>query len=301
MTATEEMAHCSNHTYFSAGCGDCSTAELFQLTHGSKLNKKRYAIHHLTIDPGRPSPHIQLLRSQVHSVLKIFFANSKMKVIKAIKAEFAKLNKVDEDINQKDFVTAANDAVDWEIVIDDLALDLSQAYETAEKEGITQLAMKVDYSEVSSAALVYAKKRAAEMIGKRWVDGVLVDNPNAKFVIADTTRDDLKDLIERAFSKQTSFDEFEQAIELSGTFSDSRAALIAKTEIAMAHVQGNLAMWKQSGIVQTVGVVLSDNHTVTDECDAAATNGPYQISIVPMLPIHPGCLCGFVAVELKEP
>lgn len=35
----------------------------------------------------------------------------------------------------------------------------------------------------------YARDRAAEMVGKKWVDGKLIDNPNAYWRIDESTRD----------------------------------------------------------------------------------------------------------------
>lgn len=298
MIATEEMAHCSSHTYFSSGCGECSTAELFRIMYSDKLEKKRYDIHHLTIDPGRPTPHIQLMCSQLHSVLKIFLTNSKMHVIKAVKKELQNLKKAGE-VESK-VLKAALDAIKWDDIVIDVSSDLSGAYEAGAKEGIAQLSMKVDYNEINESALSYANKRAAEMIGKKYIDGELIENSNAKFSISDTTRDDIKDLVEKVFKEQSSFEEFELAVKTAGTFSDYRANMIARTEIAMAQVRGNLEMWKQSGIVQTVNIVLSGNHVIEDQCDEAASSGPHPISSVPLLPLHPSCMCGYLAVELRE-
>lgn len=297
MIEVAEKAHCSQHTYFANGCGDCAVAFLYQLE-TTKLAKVQHDIHHLTIDPGRPSPHIQLLRSQLHSVLKIFLSNSRLDVIIAVKKALADLQKADSPEQQ--IYKAALEAVKWDDIVIDVSSDLSQAYEGGAKEGVAQLSMKVEHSEINSSAKAYAEKRSAEMIGKRYVDNELVDNPNAKFVISDTTRDDLKDLIEKAFSKGTTFEDFEAAIKSAGTFSDARANLIARTEIAMAQVRGNMDMWKKSGIVQTVSIVLSGNHVEVDECDEAANGGPFPIHGVPVLPLHPLCMCGYLAVELRE-
>jgi len=68
---------------------------------------------------------------------------------------------------------------------------------------------------VNEAARDYAHDRAAEMVGKKWVDGVLVDNPDAQWAITETTRDVAAGIIEDASTVKTPMNEIQDAIRSS--------------------------------------------------------------------------------------
>ena len=70
-----------------------------------------------------------------------------------------------------------------------------------------------------------------------------------------------------------------------------------------AEEHGVLDSWKASGIVETIDVQLSADHSVEDECDDAADGGPYEIDDLdlPELPIHPGgCQCSYRINSIAE-
>jgi hypothetical protein len=133
----------------------------------------------------------------------------------------------------------------------------------------------------------------------RRVNGKLIENPNAKWAISDTTRDDLRAVIRDVFEpEKISLADVERRIEDSGIFDDKRATMIARTEIARAQTEGNLEAWQQSGLVAKVDVVLSAMHDQDDECDDAASGGPYDVDDVPDVPLHPNCECALVIAEV---
>jgi SPP1 gp7 family putative phage head morphogenesis protein len=80
-------------------------------------------------------------------------------------------------------------------------------------------------------------------------------------------------------------------VQDSQAFSDVRAETIGRTEIARAHVQGNLTAWKASGVVDKKEWLTAE--ACCDEC--AELNG----MIVDIddefpggdAPLHPNCLC----------
>ena len=92
----------------------------------------------------------------------------------------------------------------------------------------------------------------------------------------------------------------ENRIEQSGIFSDVRASTIARNEIARAQTQGNLEAWKQSGIVQQVTWLLSEDHDKDDVCNELADGSPYPVEDVPDLPAHVNCLCSLILTEAEE-
>lgn len=155
-------------------------------------------------------------------------------------------------------------------------------------------------SAVNEAASTWAKKRAAEMVGMKWVDDELVENDNPKWAISSTTRDDIRELVTNAFEERTSIKELADSIQHAGTFSASRAKMIAATEGSRAQQQGNLSGWKGSGVVKTVELLLSEDHDVPDECDDVAEAGPYELDNTPDVPVHPNCFCVLNVAELTD-
>lgn len=161
------------------------------------------------------------------------------------------------------------------------------------EEGIT--------NSVETRAISYAKKRSAELVGKRWVNGELVNNPNAKWAITDSTRDMLKQTIASGVENQLSTDALAESIEKSYAFSEARAETIARTEIAKAHTEGNYAAWQESGAVVGKAWILSSEHDLDDVCNGNADDGVIGLDEAfssgdMMPPAHPNCECGWYAV-----
>lgn len=80
----------------------------------------------------------------------------------------------------------------------------------------------------------FAKDRSAEMVGRKFVDGKLVENPNAKWVITDTTRNNINKLIQDVASGKLKATDLRQAIIDSEAFSKERAEKIARSELVNA-------------------------------------------------------------------
>ena len=176
----------------------------------------------------------------------------------------------------------------------------------------TTAAMAIDHTIIgqsNEAARVWSNNRAAEMVGMRWENGVLVPNSNAKWQITDTTRNMLRDIFEDVFAQEVSpMNEIIDRVQSSGAFSDARAAMIAKTEVSRAQTQGVFAAWMKTGLVQSYNFLVSG----VNPCErclsiAAGTSEwgkpPFKFTDGP-LPIddtHPNCMCDIVAAELIDP
>lgn len=147
----------------------------------------------------------------------------------------------------------------------------------------------------------YARRRGAEMVGKRWVDGELVDNPNPTWAIPQTTRDMVRGLVKKATDEGWSNDKLKKSLTESFAFSDTRAETIARTELAMADMQGNLMGWRASGVVVAKRWIMSNVHDIDDECDMNAQAGQIPLdsmfpSGVEAPPDHPRCACDLVPI-----
>jgi SPP1 gp7 family putative phage head morphogenesis protein len=155
------------------------------------------------------------------------------------------------------------------------------------------------FNETNEIARDYAKTRAAEMVGMTYdASGQLVPNPDASMAISSTTRDAIKQAVTEAFEKNTPIDELAQKIQESGIFSDSRAQMIARTEVANAQVKGNFDTWMKSGVVDKVKWIVDG-----DPCDICIANDGEVRKIGEAFPsgdimptVHPNCACGLVAV-----
>lgn len=144
-------------------------------------------------------------------------------------------------------------------------------------------------------ALEYAETRAAELVGKKWVNGVLVDNPSAQWAITETTRSDLRELIARAFAERWTPAELAKQIDDAFTFSAERAEMIADTETAFAQTAATVQTGKNFGAT-TKSIQMSNVHDIDDECDEAEDEGeipidqPFESGDM-HVPLHPRCCC----------
>jgi SPP1 gp7 family putative phage head morphogenesis protein len=145
------------------------------------------------------------------------------------------------------------------------------------------------FDQVNDLALAFAKARAAELVTG----------------IDEATRNELNDIISSGLEENIGLDAIADNIREAYAFSEDRADLIARTEVAMANQQGALEGMK---LAQGAGVKLTKVWVPDDEaCDLCLENGDdgaiglqEQFSSgddVP--PAHPSCRCS-VASEVEE-
>lgn len=159
----------------------------------------------------------------------------------------------------------------------------------------------------------YATERAAEMIGKKYdEDGFLVDNPKAEWVISDTTRDRIKQIVVDAFKEETEMpqiiERIQQALsdesEGNGIFSEARAEMIAETEVRRAQIMGNYHVWEESGQVKGATWHVS----ALNPCDECELNDHETRELGEAFPSgafipgddHPNCRCILIAAGIGE-
>jgi hypothetical protein len=187
--------------------------------------------------------------------------------------------------------------------------ELLSPYESAALSGAVEGALQIDVTDtgmladINKVAREWASQRSASLVGmRRTDDGQLVPNPDAKWAISESTRDKLRSVITSAFETESpTIAQLDMLIQGSGIYSDSRATMISRTEVAAAQSQGNLSAWKESGLVQTVEWEISGDHDHDDECDENESNSPFTMDEVPDHPAHPNCECVLIAGEIGEP
>ena len=149
---------------------------------------------------------------------------------------------------------------------------------------------------VNEHAVAYARDRSAEMVGMKWVDGDLVQNPNARWRIDDGTRELLRSDVTTALQEGWSNDQLADALAESYAFSERRAEVIARTETADADVEGTLAGYRALGVTKKRWL------TAPDCCDDCQTLDEQEVGIdedftapdgtrISGPTLHPQCRC----------
>jgi SPP1 gp7 family putative phage head morphogenesis protein len=107
----------------------------------------------------------------------------------------------------------------------------------------------------------------------------------------------LKGNVEQAIKEGMSTAELADTLADSYAFSDARAETIARTELAAANVQGTLAGYKESGLVEKIEWLVSQEDTC-DECmDMLDKVGTIDDGIDGEFPpLHPNCRCDIVPI-----
>lgn len=194
----------------------------------------------------------------------------------------------------------------WDGLVPAIEPELAAVFREAAKRAGAGLdaSDSVEMSVVNQDALVYSRARSAELVGRRWVNGRLVDNPDAKWAITDTTRRKLRSILDDAYDHGWTPNELGTEVNISGVFGEYRASMIARTEMATAQVQGAISAAKQVGIVGKESQ-LSGDHTGDDECDDAANQGVIGIDddFDPGSdpPYHPNCNCAVIFYTAEDP
>ena len=292
-----------------------------------KYRKVNKAFNLAVIDPSRDSIRTRSATAKVQATFANFFHNitNHMVIVSKPVHKVRKAKNKPEDEQQIDeIVDAIMTSIDWNVLptavedalqdagLEGVSVGLDQVErmeQVASGQPITLSAQPVRVvaqaliSETNRVAMDYAKDRSAELVGMKWVDGELIENPNAKWAITDSTRNMLRDIITKSFESDTPLNEIVQRIKDAGVFSDERAKMIAQTEIKMAQVGGNYASWQKSGLVKTVRSLLSADHKGLDECDENAEAGPIPFgtnfpSGQSHSPFHVRCQCSIQAVEI---
>lgn len=159
---------------------------------------------------------------------------------------------------------------------------------------------------VERGAQQYASSRAAEMIGMRRNEkGELVENPNAKYAISRTTREDVLNTIIQAREEGWTASQLSAVLEASTTFSSARARLIAETEMMNAQSYGTYIFWMAGNKVQTVQWETSGLENVCPMCDGFANQGevPLGHEFSPGVrhpQAHVKCDCSLKAVKIAK-
>ena len=197
----------------------------------------------------------------------------------------------------------------WEELHGILTGGISTVATDGVKQGLLQLkideaSMDAMLSQVNEKAVEFARQRAAELVGKQIRNGQVVDNPNADYSVTEATRAMIRADITQAMEEGWSNDALAEVLQDNYAFSELRAESIARTETAIADVEGNVMAYEDTGLVGG-----KEWLTAPGCCPACAE---LDGKIVPLdgyfvpgsyrknVPLHPGCRCDLLPVLTED-
>lgn len=200
--------------------------------------------------------------------------------------------------------------IDWRPIIGATEDDIQAMYADAGQETLAMIGVEdrsalVD--QVSERSVTWAQDRSAELVGKRVLsNGDIVDNPDAKWAIDESTRTMIRDKITDVLATNAGSDEIIRALEEDFAFSPERADMVSRTEVAYAN---SSASRDARGMARAVGVKLKKQWIVgqdpCDECSENADAGAIDDEeTFPSgdddTPAHPNCECAVIPVVEED-
>lgn len=249
------------------------------------------------IDPDRAT--VVKLERKLGKQIAAFFKGQAGKAATAV----AKADETDEEAKKR--ALKAMLSVDWDELVDEAAGTLAEIATVGAGAALGQVGIKDDVKIYGPRVVEWANDRAAEMVGKKWVDGSLVDNPNAEWVISDSTREMIQSMVSGSIDEGATMDELSAALEDSFAFSEERAMMIARTETRLADSAGQMQAYVDSGVVEGTEWSTSQDDGVSEVCLANEAAGVVPIGEAypsgdTAPPGHPNCRCCLIASLLPE-
>ncbi len=241
--------------------------------------------------------------TELAKIITKFFKGQGPKVARQVADQFGKRSTLAKAADDGTDETDGLDFSAWYFLAAPISKRISKVGAASGKAALDAIDITFDsdvFTTVNQAALDYAESRGAEMVGRKLVDGELVDNPDARWAITDSTRNLIRGQVKTALEEGWSTDKLRREIEDGNGFSRERAENIAQTELSNAYAKSTRDAWKASGVVESRHSLLSSDHSVEDECDTNADAGdvpldqPYP-SGDDAPPFHVKCFCSEVA------
>lgn len=261
----------------------------------------------------RERPDVIKERTKYKKVVSKFFKTVKPVVSKQIITAYERIAKSETDSDVDD-ILAEIKFQGWDTLINPTKRVLKKIHSSGAAEALAQISFtdKEITDVLNEDALGFASERAAEMVGMKYVDGELVENPSPVYAITDGTREYLRNTVAKAIEEGWSTQRLADAIEENEAFGDARATNIARTEIGNADIQGSMAAYRASGIVSGKYWVLGSLHEggkskdgELEECEENAEAG--VIDFDELFPsghnaplAHPQCVCDIIPVLLDD-
>lgn len=204
-------------------------------------------------------------------------------------------------------IDSAIDEADWGPIAASVKVQLIGVAEDGSRKALALLGVDDEgiLDQTFTESREWATARAAELVGKRWEDGELVDNPDAEWAITDSLRDDLRAAVSDAIDQGLSAADLADNIEDMAGFSAERAEMISRTEIVNANNQAHMTAFRSSGVVDQKEWSTSNEESVCEDCQGNEDEGAIDLdddfqSGDDAPTAHPMCICVLVAVVNED-
>lgn len=258
-------------------------------------------------------PACRIAQKKLKRAVVNFFVVAHATLAKQVVAGLLKagVRKVKEDLGMIDEVMGGLDFSVFNQLPKATQPVLRSVYASAGHEALRTVMVAVDaarqgapvvdpgaWAQVDEGAVEFASLRSAEMVGMRYdkSTGELTENTNPKWAITEDTRVGIRALVRDTVEGKTSVLDLPDKLRDSYAFSDSRAEMIARTEMRMANGQGALGGLIAAGNVSSKVWITQEDDLVSEECQENADEGPIDLlddfpSGDQTEPAHPNCRC----------
>lgn len=191
-----------------------------------------------------------------------------------------------------------DDALSWKTLARDVEDPLNAAYSEGASVATDAGGVDETFGITDEDALEYAQARSAELVGmKRGAGGTLHDNPNAKWSVAQTVRDEIRAKVATAIKDGWSDQRLRDEIEGDAIWT-ARAEMIARTETAIAVNRGALKTYDNADVDHVIVLdgpgCLEDGH---EDGEAGVNGEEWTLERAEEYPVgHPHCRRDFAPV-----
>lgn len=239
---------------------------------------------------------VKTAEKKIHSAIEAALAG-------ALKEALAATADIGKAASEAETIARALRLAGFDVLAEQLAEIFIELLKDSGKQALVQIGADTEamLQVVNDKAVEWAKKHAAELVGKRWVGGELIDNPNAAYRIDEVTRDSVRRVVSESVEGGWSNSRLAEALRESYAFSAERAMTIARTETTFADVQGNMIAYAESGVVKGKRWIVGDQEKLCDECQQNNEQGEIPFGDLfasgqAAPPAHPNCRCDVIPV-----
>lgn len=227
------------------------------------------------------------LRTSLADFIKRTLADAAVEVSGQLTAALGKVNKTVSDAELRAILAGVdlNSLAGLEEV-------LEEYIKAAASDGMAAASVQINATPAPDAlalandrAVQFAKREAAQLVKQ----------------VTDTTREKLRSTVANSLEAGESTDQLADSIKESYAFSEERAQVIARTEMAKADIQGSLEGYKASGVVEGKQWVTANDDLVSSDCNKCEAEGVIALDAnfttgVQGPPNHPNCRCDVIPV-----
>jgi hypothetical protein len=246
--------------------------------------------------PGHAVPRLTALEEVIAGRLNVFFAEYLARLAQELGVEVEKAEGITITAADIDRLRTVVTQEDLDSLIAAIQGDLGDTVKLAAEAALKQLRSQGVLSVGVAIDLVH--QRAAE-----WAT---LHAGNMITGITNTMQDGVQRMVEAAIEDEATVAQLREALYTNPLFHGPRAEMIARTELAIANVAGNLIAWEDSGVVE--GVRWATGADCCPKCDEMdgeevplGSLFDYDGDQIEGPPAHPNCRCAVIPILVDDP